>query len=78
MTTEESNRVHLDLTYEMMIAILQGKETHLVTPDMHVVIHPPFDGVFLTHAQIDEMRYQSRVDTLDMVQRLTTYKADKS
>ncbi|MCP5018891.1 MAG: hypothetical protein GY938_26985 [Ketobacter sp.] len=66
--------VYIKLTYESLIAILQGKETHMVTPDMHLIIKPPFDGVFLTHAEIDEMRYRSQIDILDMAQGLATYK----
>ena len=62
--------IHIDITYESLIAILQGKEIHLQTSDEYFIFHPPFKGVFLTHEQLANIKYQSQVDVFNLIDKL--------
>lgn len=52
--------IEIKLNYDALIAILQGKNLHIKTFDVHVILHPPFDGTFLTHEQLTELLYAER------------------
>lgn len=67
------DRIDIKLTYESLIALLQGKEFHLTTMDKHIVFHPPFDGMFLTHEQIDNIKYQSQAGVIDLMEKLQNH-----
>ena len=62
-----ANREEIKLDYESLISLLQGKKLHLETPNVHLVISPPFDGVFLTHEQIDEIKNAERGRILSLL-----------
>lgn len=68
---------HIKLTYESLIAILQGKEFHLTAPEYHFIFHPPFDGVFLTHDQVYEIRASGQMDVIRMIEKIQEYKEER-
>lgn len=63
-----SKKVHWNLTYESIIGLMQGKELHLCEDNIHYILKPPFDGMFLTHKEIDQMRYDSELNILRVLQ----------
>jgi hypothetical protein len=64
----------IKLTYESLIALLQGKELHLDAMDYHFIFQSPFDGVFVTHEQLMQMRYQDQMGVLNFLKELGTHK----
>lgn len=64
------------LTYELLVDILQGRELHLIYKNFdtdatdEIIIKPPFDGVFMTHDQIQEMKYASQEQAFEMLSKL--------
>ena len=66
----------IKLTYEMLISILQGKDLRLVYDENEIVISPPFDGVFLTYEQIEEIRYSSEERVFNMLAKILNSKED--
>ena len=70
-------RQHIKLTYESLIALLQGKDFHLITPEHRFIFHPPFDGVFLTHSQIEEIRYSGQMDMIKIIEKLHKYEESR-
>ena len=72
----DDNPIHINLTYDSLIALLQGKEFHLKSHDLHVVFHPPFDGVFMTHEQLMDLRMGEQARTLNIIKTVLKYKED--
>ena len=66
-------RIEIKLSYESLIALLQGKEFHLYSNDKHIIFHPPFNGVFLTHEQIREIKYDSEFRVFSMIEQLSKH-----
>jgi hypothetical protein len=64
----------MKLSYEALIAILQGKELHIKTPDVHVILHPPFDGQFLTNEQIRDLLYSDTHNRFGNILEITRTK----
>ena len=68
--------VSLKITYEMLIALLQGKELHFTVPlESHTVLQefvivPPFDGVFMTYEELSRIRYDSEMGVVEFMERL--------
>lgn len=60
----------INLSYEMLIGLLQGKEIRLVEGDNEILLAPPFDGVFLTYDQIREIQYSSEERVFTMLQKV--------
>ena len=59
--TNKRIRMHLKLTYDMMIALIQGKNLHLnsINPEgvcEEFLITAPHDGHFMTHEQLMNIR----------------------
>ena len=73
INTGDIMRENIKLTYDSLIAMLQGKEFHLRTLDHHFVFHPPFDGVFLTHEQVAEIRHGGQMEVFRMLEKLAKY-----
>lgn len=48
--------IEIKLNFKSLIAVLQGKELHIKQQGIHVIIHPPFDGVFITQEELQDMR----------------------
>lgn len=59
---------YVKLTYEALINLLQGKEIHIIMDGNEFVILPPFDGVFMTHEEIDRLRHESQNRFFNMVE----------
>ena len=74
---KEMNRLEIELTYESLIALLQGKEFHLQTPEIHVIFHPPFDGVFMSHDQLRALQYNAQADVFKMIEQISKYKEER-
>ena len=70
-------RTEIKLTYESLIALLQGKDFHLVTPDYHMVFHPPFDGVFLTHQELYELQSAAGGGFYKRIEKLPRYEEER-
>jgi len=65
--------VRIKLPYDGLIGLLQGKEIHLMRQGgEEVIIASPFDGVFMTHQQIDELRRESEMNVLKLLDKLYT------
>ena len=73
----ENKPIHIELTYESLIAMLQGKEFHITTPDIYVIFHPPFKGVFITHEQLREIEYTAEKRVLNMIEKVMEYKEER-
>ncbi len=69
----KEQRVEIKLTYESLIALLQGKEFHLYSDGMHIIFHSPFEGVFLTHEQLYEIEYNAECHAFNMIEQLSKY-----
>lgn len=54
---KEPLRIELQLNAETFRALLEGKKLRQRMFDYDLTIYPPHYGVFLTHAQIKELRY---------------------
>ena len=70
-------RTEIKLTYESLIALLQGKDFHLLTPEYHVVFHPPFEGVFLTHQEIHEIQFNAGGGLYKRIEKLQSYEEER-
>jgi len=63
----------IKLTPKSLIALLQGKDLHLVTEEIHVIIKPPFDGVFMTHKELDQVRHNSEMGVFNTIEKVQKY-----
>lgn len=70
-------RQEIKLTYESLIALLQGKEFHLKTMDHHFVFHSPFDGVWVTHEQLAQIRYNDEMRILGLLEELGRHEEER-
>ena len=61
------------LSYESLIALMQGKDLHVVTQDAHFVFKPPFDGLFITHDEIAQMRYKDQMQSLEQMEKINKH-----
>jgi hypothetical protein len=68
--------VEIKLSYDSIIGILQGKELHIRTMDNEFIFYPPFDGVFVTHGQLAEMRANDTMGVLNFLHSLGKYTED--
>jgi hypothetical protein len=75
--TDELERHEIKLTYDSLIAILQGKEFHLMTFGKHFVFYPPFDGIFLTHEELYQLRLNSYHDSVNALYKFQKYVEDR-
>lgn len=73
----EIKPTHIKLTYESLIALLQGKEFHITTPDTYVIFHPPFEGVFVTHEQLYEIEYTAEKRVLTLIEKAMKYSEER-
>ena len=53
-------RVHIDLTHDMVMAIMQGKDIALTTMDAFITFRSPFQEVLITRDQLHELRMAAR------------------
>lgn len=60
----------IKLSYDAFIAFLQGKEIHLLKGDDEIIIASPFDGLFLTHNQIEQIKYSSQMELFNLIQKI--------
>jgi hypothetical protein len=71
--------IPIKLTFESMIALIQGKELHVVQNDVHFIFLPPTDGVFVTREQLDRMRYNDTMGVLNFLKNVGKhYQKDES
>ena len=71
----------INLTYDTLIALLQGKEIHLVhyindNECEEYIFIPPFDGVFMTHDSIHRIKFNAQIELLDFIDKLSEYRED--
>ncbi len=64
----------IKLTYDSLIALIQGKKLHVQEGENLFVFLPPTGGVFVTHDQLAQMRMQDTMGVLDMLKELGTHK----
>jgi len=67
-------RIDIKLSYDSLIAILQGKEFHLQKGSNHFIFHPPFDGLFVTHEQLAQLRFNDQMGILNLLNEIWEYK----
>ncbi len=66
----------IKLTEEMILDLMRGKDLHLVLnaekeeDATHFYFRGPFDGVFLTHREINDLQYQSEMNVLGLISRI--------
>jgi len=60
----------IKLTYESLIGLLQGKELHLIEDGREFIFIPPFDGVFLTHLEIDKIKLKAEESIFKVFQKV--------
>ena len=68
----------INLTYDTLIALLQGKEIHLIhyindDECEEYIFIPPFDGVFMTHDAIDHIKYNAQVELFKFLDTVSEY-----
>jgi len=61
---------HMRLSYDALIGLLHGKEVHIIIGDDELVINPPFDGVFLTHEELNEIKLESEMGVIRVLQKI--------
>lgn len=83
MTKPLTTKRQIKLTYESLIALLQGKTVGLVSllpngDQVEIEIKPPFEGAFLTFEEIERIRFDSQMDIMDILAKLreTHWQAD--
>ena len=73
---ETARRVNIQIRPDHLLELLKGKQLEVLDmggyggQPVHVVIHPPFDGVFLTHDEIDRLRLDAEMDVLRVMRTL--------
>lgn len=64
----------IKFTEEMLLTILQGKEIHIHIKeeegDRVFIFKGPWDGVFLTHAQISELKHNAQMSAFSIMERI--------
>lgn len=66
----------MQLTTDMLLGLMQGKDVCLVLnasdEDKRIEFRfkGPFDGVFLTHAEIQNIKYNSEMGIMNVMERL--------
>lgn len=84
MTEEIRRRAErIILTEEMLLCLLQGKDIQVVVRNEEqkenaFIFKGPWDGVFLTHAQISELEYRAQSSVFAMIEKLTDDKSHLS
>ena len=73
----EIRKTEIKLTYESLIALLQGKEFHLMSDGEHFIFLPPFDGGFLTHEEIRRIRSESYGSGFEAFWKIIKYVEDR-
>lgn len=66
--------IEIRLTYDSLIALLQGKELHLQTTDKEFIFYPPFNGVFVTHKELAEMKARDTMGVLKFLELIRVQK----
>lgn len=66
-------KIPVKLTYDALIALLQGKELRVCDGENEFIFAPPFDGVFMTHEQLSQMRYSDQMGMLGLLKNIGTY-----
>jgi len=69
-------QIPIKLTFESMIALIQGKELHIIKGENHFVFLPPVDGVFVTHEQLAQMRTQDQQGVLNLLKALGDHRQE--
>ena len=49
-------RVHIDLTHDMVMAIMQGKDIALTTMDASITYRSPFKDILISREELYELR----------------------
>lgn len=62
--------IEIKLNYDALIAMLQGKDFHIKTPDVHIILRNPSDGMYLTHEQINDMLYRDKAAIFSLISEL--------
>jgi len=63
----------IKLTYDSMIALIQGKRLHIRTTTEEFVFLPPMEGVFVTHEQLAAMRFSDEMRILNLIKSLADH-----
>ena len=70
-------RTDINIEYESLIALLQGKELHVQNGENHFIFHPPFDGLFVTHDQLDALIHNKQAEILQMLGLIKKHKQEQ-
>ena len=54
----------IKLTYDSMIALIQGKKLHVTDGENTFIFLPPGDGIFITHDELYQLRYNDSMGAL--------------
>lgn len=67
--------IEVKLRYEGLIALLQGKNYHLMSNvnKQRFIFIPPFDGVFMTHQELANLRMQHETNVLELINELSNH-----
>jgi ABC-type sugar transport system ATPase subunit len=63
----------IKLTYDSMIALIQGKKLHIRTLTEEFVFLPPMEGVFVTHDQLAAMRFSDDLRILNLIKSVADH-----
>jgi hypothetical protein len=66
----------IHLTFESLVALIQGKKLHVQDGENHFIFLPPTDGVFITHEQLDRIRYQDTMQILEFLHDVGEHKQE--
>jgi hypothetical protein len=67
------------LTEEMFLELLKGKDFYLIITnekqeEKRFIFKPPWDGVFLTHAELSRLEHAAEMRAFAIVEKLNEYK----
>lgn len=66
----------IKLTFESLIALIQGKKLHVTNGENSFVFLPPTDGVFVTHEQLAQIRYHDQIGVLNFLKDVGEHKQE--
>jgi hypothetical protein len=64
--------IKIELPAAAITALFHGKEIHYgLSPELRIIIKPPFKGVFLTHEELERMKRAQQDKALDLFKKVT-------
>ena len=64
----------IQLTFESLVALIQGKKLHIqIEGERRIILVPPGDGVYLSHEELADLRTQEYHRAFDTMRTLSEH-----